>query len=76
MRFNYPAVDYTFQPGDAMYEDINHDGNINYMDVVYLGNSNPILPVALVQPLRIKATGSLLHSSTTVITMMWSTAPK
>ena len=24
-----------------MYEDVNHDGNINYMDVVYLGNSNP-----------------------------------
>jgi hypothetical protein len=43
MRFNYPSVDYTFQEGDAMYEDINHDGNINYMDVVYLGNSNPRL---------------------------------
>lgn len=43
MRFNYPNVDYIFQPGDAMYEDINHDGNINYMDVVYLGNSNPKL---------------------------------
>ncbi|WP_207495857.1 SusC/RagA family TonB-linked outer membrane protein [Aridibaculum aurantiacum] len=41
MRFNYPTVDYTFQPGDAIYEDINNDGNINYMDVVYLGNSNP-----------------------------------
>jgi TonB-linked SusC/RagA family outer membrane protein len=41
MRFNYPSVDYVFQPGDAMYEDINHDGNINYMDVVYLGNGNP-----------------------------------
>lgn len=41
MRFNYPSVDYIFQPGDAMYEDINHDGNINYMDVVYLGNGNP-----------------------------------
>jgi hypothetical protein len=41
MRFNYPTVDYVFQPGDAVYEDINHDGNINYMDVVYLGNSNP-----------------------------------
>jgi hypothetical protein len=24
-----------------MYEDVNHDGNINYMDIVYLGNSNP-----------------------------------
>jgi hypothetical protein len=43
MRFNYPNVDYVFQPGDAKYADINHDGNINYMDVVYLGNSNPKL---------------------------------
>ncbi|SIS94813.1 TonB-linked outer membrane protein, SusC/RagA family [Filimonas lacunae] len=43
MRFNYPTTDYIFQPGDAMYEDINKDGNINYMDVVYLGNSNPKL---------------------------------
>jgi hypothetical protein len=43
MRFNYPSFAYQFQPGDAMYEDINHDGNINYMDVVYLGNSNPKL---------------------------------
>jgi len=43
MRFNYPQTDYIFQPGDAMYEDINNDGNINYMDVVYLGNSNPKL---------------------------------
>ncbi|GAB3904980.1 SusC/RagA family TonB-linked outer membrane protein [Mucilaginibacter boryungensis] len=41
MRFNYPKVDYKFQPGDAIYEDINHDGNINYQDVVYLGNGNP-----------------------------------
>lgn len=41
MRFNYPATDYRFQPGDAMYEDINHDGNINYQDVVYLGNGSP-----------------------------------
>jgi hypothetical protein len=24
-----------------MYEDVNHDGNINYQDIVYLGNSNP-----------------------------------
>ncbi|MEJ6980691.1 SusC/RagA family TonB-linked outer membrane protein [Pedobacter sp. P351] len=41
MRFDYPNTDYVFQPGDAMYEDVNHDGNINYMDVVYLGNGNP-----------------------------------
>jgi hypothetical protein len=32
---------YTFKPGDAVYEDINHDGTINYMDMVYLGNSIP-----------------------------------
>jgi TonB-linked SusC/RagA family outer membrane protein len=30
-----------FQGGDAIYEDINHDGNINELDIVYLGNSNP-----------------------------------
>lgn len=41
MRFNYPNTDYIFQPGDAKYEDINHDGNIDYKDIVYLGNSNP-----------------------------------
>ncbi|BAV05427.1 TonB-linked outer membrane protein, SusC/RagA family [Filimonas lacunae] len=40
-RFNYPSVDYVFQPGDAAYEDVNHDGNIDYRDIVYLGNGNP-----------------------------------
>lgn len=30
-----------FQGGDAIYEDINHDGQIDRYDVVYLGNSNP-----------------------------------
>jgi hypothetical protein len=25
-----------------MYEDINHDGTIDYRDIVYLGNSNPM----------------------------------
>ena len=43
MRFGYPSIDYVFQPGDSMYEDINHDGNIDYKDVVYLGNGNPNL---------------------------------
>ncbi|MBR6180723.1 MAG: TonB-dependent receptor [Prevotella sp.] len=28
-------------PGDAKYEDINHDGVINENDIVYLGNANP-----------------------------------
>lgn len=34
---------YTCYPGDAMYEDINHDGVINEYDIVYLGNSQPLL---------------------------------
>jgi len=34
--------EYKFKGGDAMYEDINHDGNINELDIVYLGNSNPL----------------------------------
>ncbi|MEO6522151.1 MAG: SusC/RagA family TonB-linked outer membrane protein [Mucilaginibacter sp.] len=41
MRYNYPAINYTFQPGDAVYEDINKDGNIDYRDLVYLGNGVP-----------------------------------
>ncbi|MBO5807229.1 MAG: SusC/RagA family TonB-linked outer membrane protein [Bacteroidaceae bacterium] len=32
---------YEFRGGDAIYEDVNHDGNINQLDIVYLGNSNP-----------------------------------
>ena len=32
---------YKFQGGDAIYEDVNHDGQINSLDIVYLGNSNP-----------------------------------
>jgi hypothetical protein len=43
MRFNYPSIDYQFQPGDAKYADINHDGNIDYKDIVYLGNGIPKL---------------------------------
>lgn len=41
MRYNYPTVDYIFQPGDAIYEDVNFDGNIDEKDMVYLGNSVP-----------------------------------
>jgi len=32
---------YEFKAGDAMYEDINHDGTIDELDIVYLGNSLP-----------------------------------
>lgn len=34
---------YIFQGGDAIYEDINHDGAIDELDIVYLGSSNPKL---------------------------------
>ena len=43
MYFNYGGVNYEFKGGDAMYEDVNHDGQINELDIVYLGNSNPKL---------------------------------
>lgn len=41
--YNYDtgSSTYTFQGGDAMYEDVNHDGQINALDIVYLGNSLP-----------------------------------
>lgn len=43
MVYNYEDGNqtYVFQGGDAKYEDINHDGQINEQDIVYLGNSNP-----------------------------------
>ena len=47
MLFNYVnnngsgSSTYTFQGGDAVYEDINNDGQINELDIVYLGNSLP-----------------------------------
>lgn len=34
---------YTCYPGDAKYEDINHDGKIDKNDIVYIGNCNPIV---------------------------------
>ncbi len=42
MYFAYGrSNDYQFRGGDAIYEDINKDGNIDELDIVYLGNSNP-----------------------------------
>jgi TonB-linked SusC/RagA family outer membrane protein len=35
------ADGYRFRGGDAIYEDINHDGLINKLDIVRLGDSNP-----------------------------------
>ena len=34
---------YNFNGGDAMYEDLNHDGQINALDITYLGSSLPKL---------------------------------
>ncbi|MDR1810836.1 MAG: SusC/RagA family TonB-linked outer membrane protein, partial [Prevotella sp.] len=43
MYYNYGAngVNYQFSGGDAIYEDINNDGSIDELDIVYLGNCNP-----------------------------------
>ena len=35
------SVNYEFKGGDAKYEDINNDGQINELDIVYLGSSLP-----------------------------------
>ncbi len=43
MMFDYAGQNYEFKGGDAKYEDINHDGNINELDIVYLGSSLPKL---------------------------------
>ena len=47
MMFNYTndasGKNYKFCGGDAIYEDINHDGQINALDIVYLGSSLPKL---------------------------------
>lgn len=32
---------YTFKGGDAKYDDVNHDGKIDELDIVYLGDLNP-----------------------------------
>ena len=40
-NFSEGSSTYKFQGGDAIYEDVNHDGQINSLDIVYLGNSNP-----------------------------------
>ena len=40
-NFSDGSATYEFQGGDAYYEDVNHDGQINALDIVYLGNSNP-----------------------------------
>jgi len=47
MMYNYSndgnSKNYKFKGGDAIYEDVNNDGNINALDIVYLGSSLPKL---------------------------------
>ena len=43
MYFDYGGKGYEFSGGDAIYEDVNHDGQINELDIVYLGSSLPKL---------------------------------
>ena len=47
MMFNYTndtsGKNFRFNGGDAIYEDVNHDGQINALDIVYLGSSLPKL---------------------------------
>ena len=48
MYFNYGTAtkigkQYSFVGGDAKYEDVNHDGQIDELDIVYLGSSLPKL---------------------------------
>ena len=47
MMFNYThdgvGKNYLFKGGDAIYDDINNDGDINALDIVYLGSSLPKL---------------------------------
>ena len=41
ITYYYGDTDYEFKGGDAIYEDVNHDGTINKLDIKYLGNSLP-----------------------------------
>ena len=47
MMYNFSndgtGKNYKFKGGDSMYEDVNNDGNINALDIVYLGSSLPKL---------------------------------
>jgi hypothetical protein len=54
MQFGYPTIAYQFQPGDARYVDLNNDGNINYQDIVWLGDYNPLFYGGLTPSLKYK----------------------
>lgn len=41
LTYYYGDTEYQFKGGDAIYKDVNNDGNINELDLKYLGNSLP-----------------------------------
>ena len=41
MMFCAGTTNYEFRGGDAIYDDVNHDGSIDELDIVYLGSSLP-----------------------------------
>lgn len=43
LKYDANGIGYNFQGGDAIYEDVNHDGSIDKYDYQYLGNSLPKL---------------------------------
>jgi TonB-linked SusC/RagA family outer membrane protein len=55
MTFAYGTTSqYQFRGGDAMYADINKDGTIDELDIIYLGNSNPLVTGGFGTTLRYK----------------------
>lgn len=55
MTFAYGTTSqYEFRGGDAKYQDVNNDGTIDELDIVYLGNSNPLFSGGFGTNLRYK----------------------
>lgn len=55
MTFAYGTTsEYVFRGGDAKYDDINNDGTIDELDIIYLGNSNPLVSGGFGTNLRYK----------------------
>lgn len=48
------TVEYEFRGGDAKYKDQNNDGSIDELDIVYLGNCNPLFNGGMGLTLRYK----------------------
>lgn len=53
--------DYIFKGGDARYEDINHDGQIDIMDAMYIGDSSPEFTGGFGSTLKYKNLSATVH---------------